>query len=118
MIPDPNNYTMKGNKQPKANHAPSAFVFIPDMDDEQLRKLTREKLSKALQAIDPVDQPGMTLKLCSEMKDRLDGKPGQAITMDANLSVITVNANVQFIPVARDNLIIEHVDKLQAIENK
>lgn len=66
----------------------AVFKFIPDMDDDQLRKLSREKLSKALQAIDPIEQPAMTLKLCAEMKDRLDGKPGQAIDITGKIGIV------------------------------
>lgn len=68
--------------------ADSAHVFIPDMDDNQLRKLAREKLSQALQAIDPVAQPGMTKALCAEVKDRLDGKAVQAINQTSTVAML------------------------------
>ncbi len=70
-------------------------TFIPDLSDDELRKLAREKLSEALQAIDPATQPGMTRALCAEVKDRLDGKPAQSINMDATLKTITVNATIE-----------------------
>jgi hypothetical protein len=73
-------------------------VFTPQtLTDDELRSLAIEKLSHALQAIDPLTQPEMTRKLCAEVKDRLDGKPGQQITMDQNLNVVTVNAQISFV---------------------
>lgn len=92
--------------------------FIPDMGDDELRKLSREKLSMALQAINPVTQPGMTKALCAELMDRLDGKPGQAITMDANVRTVTVNANISFIPASRDKVIDGAVDNPKTIDNQ
>lgn len=117
MALDPANYQMKQN--PITVIKPVQEVsFIPDMDDAQLRKLAREKLSRALQGISPEDQPEMTRKLCAELMDRLDGKPGQAITMDAKISVVTVNANVNFIPSAVDKIINASVDNMQVIDNE
>ena len=98
-------------------NAPSRVAaFIPDLSDDALRTLAREKLSEALQAIDPREQPELTRKLCAEVKDRLDGKPGQQITMDATLKTVNVIANISFIPASRENLLIDHVDKPQLIE--
>jgi len=114
MIPDPKNYEMKGNKNPPQTPVLSVKAFIPDMDDEQLRKLAREKLSEALQAIDPVAQPAMTRVLCAEVKDRLDGKPSQAISMDATLRQITVTANIRF----TDELPLQVVGNNQVIDNE
>ena len=83
MIPDPFKYEMKKNppKQAAEQEQKPAFQFVPNLSDDELRLLTREKLSAALQAIDPVAQPGMTKALCAEMKDRLDGKPAQAVEL-------------------------------------
>ena len=114
MIPDPNNYQMKRNKEQRQTAVVSVKAFIPDMDDEQLRKLAREKLSEALQAIDPVAQPAMTRALCAEVKDRLDGKPSQAISMDATLRQITVTANIRF----TDELPLQVVGNNQVIDNE
>ena len=99
MIPDPFKYEMKKNppKQVEEQEQKPAFQFVPNLSDDELRLLTREKLSAALQAIDPVEQPGMTKALCAEMKDRLDGKPGQQVTIDQNLNVVTVNAQISFV---------------------
>jgi hypothetical protein len=114
---DPANYTMKPPKSAPQMPPAAPKAFIPDLTDDQLRKLAREQLSKALQHVDPIEQPEMTRKLCAELMDRLDGKPGQAITMDANLRVVTVNANIEFIQSARDKVIEVAVDKMQVIDN-
>lgn len=102
----------------KAVIAP-ARSFIPDMTDDDLRKLAREKLSEALQSVDPVTQPAMTQKLCSELMDRLDGKPAQAMTLDATMRTITVNATISF---AEPHMVIEgnttSITDVEAIENK
>ncbi len=111
------NFVPKGNPPSVTQSTPQEVSFIPDMDDAQLRKLAREKLSRALQAISPTDQPEMTRKLCAELMDRIDGKPTQAVTMNADLKVVTVNANINFIPAGRDNLIDAAVDNLQVIDN-
>lgn len=102
------DFTPRGNKPTEARTA--SKDFIAELSDDQLRKLAREQLSMALQAVNPIHQPEMTRKLCAELLDRLDGKPGQAITMDANVNVVTVNATVEFIRASRDNLVIDHVD--------
>ena len=80
--------------------------------------LTSAATNEALQAIDPKSQPAMTRALCAEVKDRIDGKPGQAVTLDANLRYVTVNANINFIPAGGDKLIHTIVDKAQVIDNK
>ncbi len=54
-----------------------AGSFLPNLTDDELRTLAREKLSQALQAVDPVTQPELTRKIAAEVKDRLDGKPMQ-----------------------------------------
>lgn len=119
FIPDP----VKSYKPKKLvvakNTLKTTKGFIPDMDDAQLRKLAREKLSGALQAIDPLLQPELTRKLCAELMDRLDGKPAQAVTLDATVRNITVNANIRFIGMQpnADNIIIDHVDNTKAIDN-
>ena len=53
-----------------------------------------------------------------ELWDRTEGKPGQAVTIDATLKQITVNANIEFIQSARDNLIIDAVSNSEVIDNK
>lgn len=98
-----------GEQMPAQN---SAFKFVENLSDDELRLLAREKLSEALQAINPQEQPELTRKLVAEVKDRLDGKPGQQITVDQNLNVVTVNAQIQFVkaqPVIESNaLVIEN----------
>ena len=95
----------------------SVKPFVEDMTDDQLRKLAREQLSKALQAVDAVESPEMTRKLCAELMDRLDGKPGQAITMDANLNVVNVHASIEFVRSRVAILENSPVDKVQVIDN-
>lgn len=73
-----------------------ASVVIPDMSDDDLRKLAREKFSAALQAIDPKNQPELTRKLCAELMDRLDGKPAQSVQVDATVRQVIVNATIRF----------------------
>jgi hypothetical protein len=89
--------------------SPQSSSFTPiNLTDDELRKLAIDKLSIALQAIDPVLQPEMTRKLAAEVKDRLDGKPGQQMTIDQNLNVVTVNAQISFVkaqPILDNNLI-------------
>lgn len=79
--------------------------FVPNLSDEQLRSLAREKLSEALQAINPLEQPEMTRKLCAEVKDRLDGKPAQSMQIDGTMRSISVNATIRFAdePLVIDN---------------
>ncbi len=103
----------------KAPQTPLAAVkaFVPDLTDDELRKLAREKLSEALQAIDAVEQPGMTLKLCAEVKDRLDGRPTQAMTVDQNLNVVNVHATIRYVRAGVDILENGVVDKPQVIDN-
>lgn len=105
FILDPADYKMKDN--PKGCDAEKKIKnqYIPNLSDDQLRKLSREKLSQALQAIDPTNQPALTQKLSAEVLDRLDGKPGQSVTLDANIRTVTVNAIIRF---ADQPIVIEH----------
>jgi hypothetical protein len=103
MTKEPPAWALNHEKAPETPI--QRFVFVKDMDDDQLRLLAREKLSEALQAINPVHQPELTRKLCAEVKDRLDGKPGQAITLDANIRTVTVNANIEFVQPNRERLV-------------
>lgn len=96
-----------------------AQTLLPDLTDTELRKLAREKLSHALQAVSPTQQPELTRKLCAELMDRLDGKPAQAITMDATMRQITVNATIRF---ADQHMVIDNdtipSKAIEAIDNK
>lgn len=85
-------------------------IFIANLSDDELRSLAREKLSEALQAIDAVAQPELTRKLCAEVKDRLDGKPAQAVTLDATVRQVIVNATISFADVPQ-HMVIEHEGK-------
>lgn len=103
------------NKATQTVH--TAAKFIPDMDDAQLRKLSREKLSEALQAIDPVQQPGMTKALCAEMKDRLDGKAAQSVQLDATVRQVIVNATIKFAD-APQHVVIDQLAETQDLDNE
>lgn len=80
-IPDPANYTMKGNIEPKPQPIPVVKPYIAELTDEQLRKLAREKLSEALQAVDASKERDLAIRLSNAVLDRVDGKPSQAIAM-------------------------------------
>ncbi len=69
--------------------APKAFV--PDMSDDELIKLSREQLSKALQHVDAALQPEMTRKLCAEVYDRLIGKATQKVETKSLVATIDLN---------------------------
>lgn len=71
--------------------------YVADMTDDQLRKLAREKLSEALQSVDPVGQPAMTQKLCSELMDRLDGKPMQMVHQTGDHAVQPTTINITYV---------------------
>ncbi len=85
-------------------------TFLPNLTDDELRTLAREKLSQALQAIDPTSQPELTRKLCAEVKDRLDGKPMQAMSLDATVRTVTVNALITFAGEPQ-HMVIDHEEK-------
>lgn len=83
-IPDPTKYKMKGNKEKPADQSRMMPVYVPNLTDDELRKMAREKLSEALQLVNPLAQPELTRKLCAELMDRIDGKPAQVITQNIN----------------------------------
>ncbi len=64
--------------------------FKPNLSDDDLRLLAREKLSEALQAIDPRQCPELTRKLCAEVKDRLDGRPVQAVDLTQKIGIVQI----------------------------
>ncbi len=117
-IPDPvKNFTPRQNP-PKIPGGGIKPKFIRDLTDNELRKIAREKLSEAIQTVDAVEQPELTRRLCAELMDRLDGKPGQAITVDQTLRQIVVNANIEFIPARSEKVLHGGVDKVQVIDNE
>lgn len=67
------------------NTPPAEPLTIPSLSDDDLRSIAREKLSQAIQTIDPVKQPELTRKLCAELMDRLDGKPVQKQVIDGDM---------------------------------
>lgn len=94
----------KGTAQKPLEAATEAKPVLAGLTDDELRNLSREKLSAALQVIDPTLQPEQTRKLCAELMDRLDGKPAQSVQLDATVRAVTVNATIRF----ADDKIIEH----------
>lgn len=100
MIPDPFKYEMKKNP-PKAETpampAQSAKAFIEGLPLDALCDIALERLSEALQMANPATDASLILKIYAELKDRKDGKPGQQVTIDQNLNVVTVNAQISFI---------------------
>lgn len=119
FVPNPANYQMKHNPERPLGPRTDAKAFVPNLTDHQLRSLAREKLSGALQAIDPLEQPELTRKLCAELMDRLDGRPSQSVHLDATIKNITVNATISF---ADQPMVIEHdttgSNHAQDIDNK
>lgn len=91
--------------------------FIPNMDKAQLASLALEKLSEALQAIDATLQPQLAKNISEAVLDRCEGKPGQAITLDANIRTVTVNANIEFVQPNRERLVGQGVDNALVIDN-
>lgn len=81
--------------------------YIANLSDDDLRVLAREKLSQALQAIDPASQPELTRKLCAEVKDRLDGKPVQAINQTSTVAMLvqSVQPDVELLKRIKNDLI-------------
>jgi len=76
FVPDPANYTMKGNSQVKQ------VIDMPvtrNLSDDDLRTMAREKLSSLLQSIDPRTAPSLLLSVAREVMDRIEGKPTQRI---------------------------------------
>ena len=90
----PDGYYRRNNgmvvQKPEQTGPVAVREFVPDLTDDELRKLAREKLSEALQAIDPQTQPELTRKLAAEVKDRLDGRPVQAVDVTQKIGIIEI----------------------------
>lgn len=63
--------------------------IIRGLTKEELRELALETISEALQSVNATVDPEMAIKIANAALDRIDGKPGQAVTM-----VSTVNVNL------------------------
>lgn len=72
------NFTPRQN-QPKENAAQSQAETRPNLTDDELRAMAREKLSQLLQSIDAAKQPSLLLSVAREVMDRIEGKPTQRI---------------------------------------
>jgi hypothetical protein len=70
----------------KSNSSPAEPLTIPNLSDNDLRSIAREKLSEALQKINPATQPELTRKLCAELMDRLVGKPQQTVKQSVDMA--------------------------------
>ncbi len=112
--------TPTGERRAEQQQTGTAAVreFVKGLSLAELETIALEVLSEALQTINPKNEPELAMKLANATLDRSRGKPGQQITMDANLNVVTVNASISFIPAARDNLIQGVVDNVQVIDNE
>lgn len=64
-------------------------TLIKDMSKDDLRSLAIETISEALQSVNATLEPELAIKIANAALDRIDGKPGQAVTM-----VSTVNVNL------------------------
>lgn len=54
-------------------------VIRPNLTDDELRTMAREKLSELLQAIDANKHPSLLLSVLRETMDRIEGRPTQRI---------------------------------------
>lgn len=115
---DPTKYEMKGNAQTTAQTSSTSSDYRPNLTDDELCLMAREKLSELLQGMDARTAPALLLSVAREVMDRIEGKPGQAITFDANLRVVNVNANIEFIQPARDKVIDGPVGNTKVIDNQ
>lgn len=106
--------TKKANEEEENKSSPAEPLDVDINDSDALRSLAKGKLVEILQTA-PVNIS--LVAAIKELLDRVDGKPGQAITVDANLKVVTVNANINFIQSTGDKLINGDVDNLQVIDN-
>lgn len=109
--------TKRANDKEKRKLKPDDIEILTDMTREQWNALADTKLQELLQT----SSGALLLAVIRESKDRIEGKPAQTLQVDATLRQITVNATIKFadeIPVSRDKLIIDHVDKPQTIDSK
>lgn len=76
----------EANSKPPA--VSSAMEFVPWLSLDKLCDVAQEKLSQALQAIDPTPQNAEAIrKIYAELKDRRDGRPSQSIVQSVNVNV-------------------------------
>jgi len=76
-----------------------------EMDDAAIRKMCRDELVIALKANS--GKP-VIANLVNALLDRIDGKPMQAVQLDATVKQVTFNANIRFIDAIDDSKTIEH----------
>ncbi len=75
--------------------------FIPDMTDDDLRKLARERLSEVLQSVKGTSQPDLTIRAVNAVLDRLDGKPVANVKVDNTFQMLVSNVKADDALLAR-----------------
>lgn len=71
---------LTGDPLPESDATPIARVVArPNLTDDELRLMAREKLSELLQSIDARAAPSLLLSVAREVMDRIEGKPTQRI---------------------------------------
>ena len=75
----------------------SMKAFVAGLSLAELETIAIEKLSEALQACNASLEPELAMRLANATLDRSRGKPGQQVTVDQNLNVVTVNAQIHFV---------------------
>lgn len=73
------NFTPRQNPPKPLSVAGEVGYIKPNMTDDELRLMAREKLSELLQSIDAAKQPSLLLTVAREVMDRIEGKPTQRI---------------------------------------
>lgn len=99
---------------PSEPQTPPAAVkdFIPNLTLDELHTLSQERLSEAIQFVDPKKDPELCRKLYAEIKDRRDGRPKQSMELTGKdgepLSVRLLAAQQRLLKDITPN-IIEHL---------
>lgn len=143
--PDPANYTMKANKPKSVDDSPAEPLTLPELAEFEkmdrkalyllLQKVCGARWGQVAQMTPTQLLEATKLKLwhgglsepeilkalptLNAAMDREFGKPGQSFQLDATVKTISVNATIHFaddLQLERDNVIIDHVDNMQAIE--
>lgn len=96
----PDGYFRADNGMLKIAKGATPAKVVDDMNDDELRALTRKKLIGLLESDDT--KGGTLLAVCREVLDRIDGKP--IARTEASLDVRQVTLEVKAL-VAQDELI-------------
>lgn len=57
------------------------------LSKEEARELAFNNICIALQSIDPSVEPELASRIAHQALDRIDGKPGQAVTVTSNVNI-------------------------------